>query len=81
MLPDSGCRPQWVLPWVVDEWDMAHNVDPSELENAFKKAAAANRPAAAALIVSPTYFGVVSDIAGPFCVAFVTFNYLGLLTH
>lgn len=44
---------------------MAQDITPTALEAAFQAAAADRRPAAAALIVSPTYFGVASDISGP----------------
>ena len=53
-----------MLPGVVDGWSLADGVSPVALEAAFATAAAAGRPAAAALVVSPTYFGLVSDITG-----------------
>lgn len=60
----AGCRPQWVQPEVVEGWGLAGEVTAAALEHAFEAAAAAGSPAAAAVLVSPTYFGQVSDIAG-----------------
>lgn len=60
----AGCRPQWVQPEVVERWGLAGEVTAAALEHAFEAAAAAGSPAAAAVLVSPTYFGQVSDIAG-----------------
>lgn len=60
----SGCRPQWVQPRMMPGWDFAWDVTPATLEAAFASAAGAGRPAKAALVVSPTYFGTVSNIPG-----------------
>lgn len=60
----AGCRPQWVQPRVLTGWDIATDVTPVALEAAFARAAYAGRPAKAALVVSPSYFGTTSDVPG-----------------
>lgn len=60
----AGSRPEWVQPRVLPGWDVAADVTPAALEAAFARAAHAGRPAEAALVVSPTYFGTTSDIPG-----------------
>ena len=45
-------------------WDIAVDVTPAALDAAFARAAQAGKPAKAALLVSPTYFGTTSDIPG-----------------
>ncbi len=51
-------------PRTVPGWDIAQDVTPAALEAAFACAAESGSPAKAALVVSPTYFGTASDIAG-----------------
>ena len=55
----SGLRPQFVAPEVDPELGVAHCVTPEALEEAL----AAEPDAVAAIIVSPTYFGAVADVA------------------
>ena len=51
-------------PRLVPGWGIAGEVTPAALDAAFAAAAAAGRPAKAALVVSPTYFGTACDIPG-----------------
>ena len=60
----TGCTPVWAAPATDPELGVAHHVTPDSLRAAFKDAAARGLRVGAALVVSPTYFGVVSDIAG-----------------
>jgi arginine decarboxylase len=56
----SGLRPTFVAPELDPELRIAHCVTPDALERAL-----ADTPdAIAALVVSPTYFGAVADVAG-----------------
>ena len=56
----AGLRPTFVAPEVDVELGLAHCVAPSALD-----AALARTPgAAAAIVVSPTYFGAAADVAG-----------------
>jgi arginine decarboxylase len=55
----SGLRPRFVAPEVDPELGIAHCVTPEALERALE----AEPEAAAAMIVSPTYFGAVADVA------------------
>eukprot|EP00890_Picochlorum_soloecismus_P003156 jgi/Picsp_1/3841/NSC_01353-R1_arginine decarboxylase len=56
----AGCTPLYVSPYCSN--DMAHHVEPEALEEGFKEAIRRGLTPRAALIVSPTYFGVRSDI-------------------
>jgi arginine decarboxylase len=56
----AGCTPFYAAP--VENHGIAHHVTPESLEEALSIAKRAGRRPRAALIVSPTYFGVVSDI-------------------
>ncbi len=56
----SGLRPSFVQPEIDPALGIAHCVTPEALEGALADAA----EAVAALIVSPTYFGAVADVAG-----------------
>jgi arginine decarboxylase len=55
----SGLRPRFVAPQVDPELGIAHCVSPEHLDEAL----AAEPEATAAIVVSPTYFGAVADIA------------------
>jgi arginine decarboxylase len=56
----SGLRPHFVAPEVDAALGVAHCVTPGDLDAAL----AANPDVVAALVVSPTYFGAVADVAG-----------------
>lgn len=60
----SGGLPTFVAPQYDGEMGMAHGVDPADLEEALARAAASGEGATAAFIVSPTYYGMVADVAG-----------------
>jgi lysine decarboxylase len=55
----SGLRPRFVSPQIDPELGIAHCVIPEDLDAAL----AAEPEATAAIVVSPTYFGAVADIA------------------
>jgi lysine decarboxylase len=55
----SGLRPSFVAPELDPELGVAHCLTPEALEEAL----AAQPDAVAAIVVSPTYFGAVADIA------------------
>lgn len=56
----SGLRPTFMAPELDEELRIAHTVTPEVLDRAL-----ADTPdAVAALVVSPTYFGAVADVAG-----------------
>ncbi len=54
----SGAMPVWVDPEYDEEWEIAGAVSPKSIEEALFN----NPDAKAVLIVSPTYYGSVSDI-------------------
>ncbi|MBA2239658.1 MAG: PLP-dependent transferase [Solirubrobacterales bacterium] len=56
----SGLRPHFVAPVIDPELGLAHCLEPEALDRALSEAP----DASAALIVSPTYFGAVADVAG-----------------
>jgi arginine decarboxylase len=56
----AGLEPTFVAPVVDAELDIAHCVTPEALDEAL----AAADDAIAAMVVSPTYFGAVADVAG-----------------
>jgi arginine decarboxylase len=56
----SGGLPAFVAPAYDGDLGMAHGVEPAALERAL----AENAEARAAFIVSPTYYGMVADVAG-----------------
>jgi arginine/lysine/ornithine decarboxylase len=60
----AGCTPVYVQPCCDKGLGIAHHVSPAALEAAFEDAQQQGLRVAAALVVSPTYFGVMSDIAG-----------------
>lgn len=55
----SGGRPTFVLPEYDDELGIAHGLTPNALERALSEAPAART----AFVVSPTYYGLASDVA------------------
>ena len=56
----SGGVPSFVAPEYDDELGMAHGVEPASLRTALER----HPEAAAAFIVSPTYYGMAADVAG-----------------
>jgi arginine decarboxylase len=56
----SGLRPSFIQPELDPELGIAHCVTPEALANALE----AEPAAVAAMVVSPTYFGAVADVAG-----------------
>jgi arginine decarboxylase len=56
----SGGVPHWVAPEYEPELGMAHGVTPDSLDAALAQAPDAR----AAFVVSPTYYGMASDVAG-----------------
>ncbi|MBL3700942.1 aminotransferase class I/II-fold pyridoxal phosphate-dependent enzyme [Leucobacter luti] len=60
----AGITPSYVFPTVDAAHGMAHGVSPAALDEALTAAARAGRPAAAVYIISPSYFGSVSDVRG-----------------
>jgi arginine decarboxylase len=59
----SGGMPHFVAPEYDEELGMAHGVTPDALRAALEAAGGGNR-VRAAFIVSPTYYGMVADVAG-----------------
>ena len=55
----SGAEPLWVIPEKLDEWGLWGHVEPEQIE----KLLAENPDTGMVWITSPTYEGVVSDIA------------------
>ena len=51
-------------PLTDTKWGVAHGVRPADMAAALQRAAAAGQPVKAVLVVSPTYYGYVSDIEG-----------------
>jgi lysine decarboxylase len=65
----SGGLPHFVAPAYDEEFGMAHGVTPAALAEAIEAAQAVARergapPVSAAFITSPTYYGMVADVAG-----------------
>src|SRR3954452_5268628 len=56
----SGLRPSFMAPELDEELRIAHTVTPETLDRALTE----TPDAVAALVVSPTYFGAVADVAG-----------------
>jgi arginine/lysine/ornithine decarboxylase len=56
----SGARPVYVDPVYDGEWQIAHGVDPEE----FARVLDAHPEARAAMIFTPTYYGVSTDVKG-----------------
>ncbi|MEA2493732.1 MAG: arginine decarboxylase, partial [Thermoleophilaceae bacterium] len=61
----SGLRPTFMAPALDEELRIAHTVTPETLDEALT----ATPNAVAAMVVSPTYFGAVADVAGQLEVA------------
>ena len=59
----SGARPEYIFPEFDPHHGIAHGITPETAERALSEAAAEGQPFAALVLVSPSYFGVVSDIA------------------
>jgi|SRR3954452_11495383 len=55
----SGARPVWIEPDYDERWQVAHGVTPE----AVRETLDAHRETRAVMIVSPTYYGVASDVA------------------
>jgi arginine decarboxylase len=60
----AGCRPVYVQPRQNTVFQTADEVTPDALQQTFDMAQQQGITVKAAFIVSPTYFGVCSDIAG-----------------
>ncbi len=60
----AGLIPDFVFPSVDEAHGMAHGVSPAALDEALTRAERDGRPAAAVYIISPSYFGSVSDVRG-----------------
>ena len=59
----AGATPVWLSPCAdVRGWGVAHHVTPAALEAGFSQAVARGLKVGAALVVSPTYFGVSGDL-------------------
>jgi arginine decarboxylase len=56
----SGARPVYVDPVYDDRWQLAHGVDPTELERVLD----AMPDARAVMLFTPTYYGVSADVRG-----------------
>ena len=54
-----GLKPLWLLPPAVSEFGVCGSIDPKDVEKALSE----HSGVAAVLIVSPTYEGIVSDVA------------------
>jgi arginine decarboxylase len=54
----SGARPVYVDPVYDDHWQVAHGVDPAELERVLD----ATPDAKAVMVFTPTYYGVSADV-------------------
>lgn len=54
----SGATPVYVMPKTIDEWGIQGEILPEDVEKAFKK----DPDIKAFFIVSPSYYGVVSDL-------------------
>ena len=60
----SGCNTTYVQPERDDRLGIAHGVCPSTLQQSLEAAAAAGKQIKAVMVVSPTYFGAISNIKG-----------------
>ena len=56
----AGVRPVYVDPVYDDRWQIAHGVEPEALDRVLH----AHPEARAAMVFTPTYYGVSSDVAG-----------------
>jgi hypothetical protein len=64
----AGCDTWYVQPHCDEQLGVAHGVHPSSVQQALDAACSAGKRVTAVLVVSPTYFGVCSDISGSACV-------------
>ena len=60
----AGITPSYVMPNVDVEHGMAHGVSPEALDAALTAAEKRGAPAHAVYVISPSYFGSVSDVRG-----------------
>jgi arginine decarboxylase len=60
----SGGMPLFVAPETDDELGMAHGVTPGALRAALESGSARGFDVRAVFVVSPTYYGMVADVAG-----------------
>ncbi|MBP6685120.1 MAG: amino acid decarboxylase, partial [Leucobacter sp.] len=60
----TGLTPEWVFPEYDSRHGLNHGLTPAALAAGFDRAAAAGERPSAAYVISPSYFGAVSDIAG-----------------
>ncbi|WP_336661014.1 aminotransferase class I/II-fold pyridoxal phosphate-dependent enzyme [Leucobacter sp. USHLN153] len=60
----AGITPSYVMPNVDAEHGMAHGVSPEALDAALTEAEQNGAPARAVYVISPSYFGSVSDVRG-----------------
>lgn len=67
----TGMSPEWVLPEIDRTHGINHGVTAETLAEAFARAHAAGERPSAAYVISPSYFGVVSDIPALAAVAHV----------
>lgn len=63
----SGCDTIYVQPERDTQLGVTHGVCPDSLQHTLEAATAAGKQVKAVLVVSPTYFGAISDIKGQFC--------------
>ncbi|MFC7674456.1 aminotransferase class I/II-fold pyridoxal phosphate-dependent enzyme [Mycolicibacterium sp. GCM10028919] len=56
----SGAKPVYVEPEYDDRWQIAHGIDPHRLDDTLRE----HPEAAAAMIFTPTYYGVSADVRG-----------------
>ena len=59
-----GCDVHYVHPECDEEFGVAHGIEPTKLSQTLEGIASNGRQAGAVLVVSPTYFGACSDVAG-----------------
>ncbi|KAL3155894.1 hypothetical protein ABBQ32_012894 [Trebouxia sp. C0010 RCD-2024] len=60
----AGCDTVYVQPECDAQLGIAHGVCPEALQQALEAAVAAGKQVKAVLVVSPTYFGAISDVQG-----------------
>ncbi|KAA6423748.1 MAG: hypothetical protein FRX49_06319, partial [Trebouxia sp. A1-2] len=64
VLARNCCDTWYVQPHCDEQLGVAHGVHPSSVQQALDAACSAGKRVTAVLVVSPTYFGVCSDISG-----------------
>lgn len=65
----TGLTPEWVFPEFDETHGINHGLTPEALERAFEEARQRGEAPCAAYVISPSYFGAVSDVAGLAAVA------------